>query len=302
MSDLVLVTGATGFVGQRLIARLATGEHRIRAMARDASRFSPPDGVADGRVEVVEADLGDAASLGRPFDGVDAAFYLVHAMGSGEDVYEADRTAATHYRDAALRAGVVRTVYMGAVGEGPDGVSEHLRSRGEVERVLGEALPGFVAVRAAMAVGARSGSFRALAQIVDHLPVLALPPWRANRSNPIDVEDVAGCLVAALDAPPGRYDVGGPDELSFEELCDVVGELLGRRRPKVPLPIGAPSIEGLASSLLADTDRQTMTALLEGLRDDLRVTDNACEPVFGVTPTPFRDAARRAIEEIRAEA
>lgn len=298
-SPLCLVTGAGGFVGGRLLAALADQPVRIRASVRDRERFAPP---TDVRLEIVEADLQDAGSSLAAVRGVDTAYYLVHAMEGTGDAVEQDRRSAETFASAAAEAGVRRIVYLGAIGHDPDAdVSEHLTSRHEVEQLLAPAVPEFVAVRAAMAVGVGSASFRTLVQIVDRLPVLALPSWRSARSQPIAIDDLVRCLVAARTVAAGRYDVAGPDTLTLEQLTEAIAEILDKPHRAVPLPISVPAIEGAAASAVTDGDRALITALLESLRDDPVTDDNAIETVFGVSPTPFRDAAAATIPEIVAE-
>lgn len=293
---LCLVTGAGGFVGGRLLTALADEPVRIRASVRDRERFVPPDDVP---LEVVEADLQDAGSLGAAVRGVDTAYYLVHAMSSGGDAVEEDRRSAQTFAAAASEAGVRRIVYLGAIGYRPDeDVSEHLMSRHEVEELLAPAVSELVAVRAAMAVGAESASFRTLVQIVDRLPVLALPSWRNARSQPIAVDDLIRCLVVARTVPAGRYDVAGPDTLTLEQLTEVIAELLDKPHRAVPVPVSVTAVEGAVAASVTDGDRGLITSLLESLRDDPVTDANAIESIFGITPTPFRDAAAAAIPAI----
>lgn len=290
------MTGAAGFVGGRLLTALADEPVRIRASVRDRERFSPP---TDVPLEIVEADLQDADSLPAAVRGVDTAYYLVHAMSAGGHAAEQDRKSATTFAAAAADAGVRRIVFLGAIGYRADEhVSGHLTSRHEVEELLAPAGPEFVAVRAAMAVGPTSASFRTLVQIVDRMPVLAMPSWRSARSQPIAIDDLIRCLVAARTVEPGRYDVAGPDTMTLEELTEVIAEILGKPHHAVPVPVSVPAIEGIVASAVTDGDRGLITALLESLRDDPVTDANAIETVFGVTPTPFRDAAAAAIPEI----
>ncbi|MCK9248619.1 MAG: NAD(P)H-binding protein [Solirubrobacteraceae bacterium] len=180
MSVQVLVTGATGFVGSRLVDRLSrTDGVRVRALVRDPSRADVPEGV-----DVVAADLDDANTLPPALEGIDVAYYLVHSMGAGGDLVARDTAAARRFVDAARRTGLRRTVYLGAVGYDPDGgSSEHLESRRAAEDVLADGIPELVAVRASMIVGPGSGSFGTLVQMVDRLPVLATAPWRTAGRN-----------------------------------------------------------------------------------------------------------------------
>jgi uncharacterized protein YbjT (DUF2867 family) len=299
MSDLVLVTGATGYIGSQLLERLGGEDVRLRALVRDASRFEAPDGV---EVETVEADLADPSSLAPALEGVDVVYYLVHSMGGKGDLAEQDREAATNYIDAAKAAGVRRTIYMGAVGYDPDGgSSKHLKSRHEVEELLADGTPEVVIVRASMVVGAGSGSFKTLVQMVDRLPVLATAPWRSARSQPIGIADVLSCLVAARTTAAGRYEIAGADELSVEELMREIARQLDKPYHAVPVPVSVPKVEGLIASAVADEDRELITSLLEGLGDDLIVDQNDAEPVFGVTPMSFPDAAAEAVQQIAAK-
>jgi uncharacterized protein YbjT (DUF2867 family) len=302
MSDRerILVTGATGFIGSQLIERLAARDKAtLRALVRTASHFDQPDGT---QVEVVEADLQDPGTLQSALTDVDVAFYLVHSMDTKGDLAEQDRTAAQNYVAAAKAAGVRRTIYMGAVGYDPDGgSSEHLNSRHEVEEILAAGTPEFVAVRASMVVGSGSGSFKTLAEMVDRLPVLATSTWRDTPSQPIAIDDVLGCLVAAVDVPPGRYEVAGPDTLTVEEMMREIAEQLDKTYRAVPVPVSMPKIEGAIASAVTQEDRAMVTALVEGLNDDLVVDRNDAQPVFGVTPTPFRDAVASALPAIVAK-
>jgi uncharacterized protein YbjT (DUF2867 family) len=296
MTDRVLVTGATGFIGAQLLERLAGQDLQLRALVRHASRFEQPDGA---HVEVVEADLQDPDTLADALRDVDVAYYLVHSMDTKGDLAEQDRTAAQHYVQAAKAAGVRRTIYMGAVGYDPDGgSSEHLNSRHEVEEILADGTPEFVAVRASMVVGAGSGSFKTLVEMVDRLPVLATSTWRTTPSQPIAIDDVLGCLAAARTVPAGRYEIAGADELTVEEMMREIAAQLDKPYRAVPVPVSVPKVEGAVASVVADEDRGMVTALVEGLSDDLVVDHNDAEPVFGVTPTPFRAAVAAALPGI----
>jgi uncharacterized protein YbjT (DUF2867 family) len=291
----VLLTGATGFVGNELLAHLRGIP--LRCLVRDASRLLRDD-ENDGP-EAVEADLSDIETLRPALEGIEEVFYLVHSMEPGSEGFaDRDRRAATNYAEVAAACGVRRTIYLGGIAAGDAG-SEHLESRHEVEEVLGAATPEFVGLRASMIVGARSGSFRALVQLVDRLPVLALPSWRESRTQPIGIGDVVGCLLAAREADPGVYEVAGPDVLSFEEMTEVVSELLGQRHRSMSIPFSSASAEAALASVVTDEDRALLEPLMAGLHSDLLVEKNAVTSAFGIEPAPFRDAAAAAIEGMR---
>lgn len=294
----VLITGATGFVGGALLERLR-GEGSVRALVRDAAGL--PEEVRD-EVEVVEADLTDRDSLGPALEGIETAYYLVHSMEAGVTGFaDADRESAENFAAAGRDAGLRRTVYLGGVSPDGEGDSEHLESREEVEEILGEA-GELVALRASMVVGAGSGSFRSMVQLVDRIPVLLLPSWRERRSQPVAIDDVVSALVGARQVDAAAYEVAGPDTLTFEKMTEVVAELLGKRHRSLPLPLSNAKIEGLAGSVVTDADSELLEPLMAGLHSDLLVEDNSLPTVFGVEPTPFREAAATAIEGMRAEA
>jgi uncharacterized protein YbjT (DUF2867 family) len=223
-------------------------------------------------------------------------------MEPGDDgqFAERDRKLAESFVAAAGRLGVERLVYLtGVVPE--EGASEHLKSRRQVEDVLGSGSPELVSLRTSMIVGAQSDSFRTLAQIVDRLPVLALPSWRATRSQPVAIADIVAALVAAATVEPGVYEIAGPDTLTMQEMVETIGDLNGGRKPSVPLPFSSSRLEGVAAALVTDSSREVLEPLMEGLHEDLVVDDNKLEGVFGVEPTPFRSAAASALEQLHDE-
>lgn len=250
---------------------------------------------------VVEADLGDYDSLASALEGIETAYYLVHSMERGSDgeFAERDRKAAENFARAATEAGLSRTIYMGGVGG--DDESEHIESRREVEGLLEDASPDFVALRASMIVGAGSASFGTLVRIVSRLPVLALPEWRDRRTQPIAIADIVDCLLKARTIEPGIYEVAGPDTLTFGEMTEAISDLLGKTHRSFPLPFSNAKLEAAAASVVTGGERELLEPLMEGLHGDLLVEDNKVEEVFGVEPTPFNDAARDAIDGMSDE-
>ena len=283
------MTGASGFVGAALLPEL--DKRGLRCLVRDASKLGDED-----RDTAVEADLSDPASLTPALEGMDVVFYLVHSMepGGHEGFAERDRVAAENYVAAAREAGVRRTIYLGGVG-GDDDDSENLASRREVERILAEAGPEFVALRASMIVGADSASFGTLVRLVSRLPVLAMPSWRNRCTQPVAIADVVACLVKSRDLEPGAYEIAGPDTLTFEEMTQVIADILGDKHRSIPLPFSNSRLEAATASLVTGAERDLLEPLMAGLDGDLIVRDNAVSSVFGVDPTPFQQAAEKAI-------
>ena len=293
----ILITGATGFVGGHLLDALRGREGGLRVVVRDAGKLDDASGL-----EVIEGDLGDEKALERALSGCRCAYYLVHSMEPGDNgkFAERDRELAKQFVAVAGRLGVERLVYLtGVVPDGPS--SEHLDSRHQVEEVLGSGSPALVSVRASMIVGAESDSFRTLAQIVDRLPVLALPGWRDTRTQPVAVADVVAALAAADRVEPGAYEIAGPDMLTIEEMVGLIGELNGGVKPSLPLPFSSSRLEGATAALVTDSSREVLEPLMEGLHEDLLVDENALKSVFGVEPTAFRTAAASALEQLHGK-
>ena len=288
----VLVTGATGFVGSRLVPALRAADHDVTVLVRDAAGYDAP---AD--VHVVEGDLLDPGSFDAALD-VDAAYYLVHSMRSGGGFEERDRRAATNFASAASDAGVDRVIYLGGLGEERDRLSEHLRSRREVERVLGDADYELTTLRAAILIGAGSASFEMIEQLSSRLPVMVTPRWVETKCQPIFVDDAIEYLVGVLDVPETAgetYEIGGPDVLTYREILTRVGSRRGHRPIVVPVPVLSPKLSSLWVGLVTDVPASVARPLIEGLKNPVVVQDHRIESLVDVDRTPFDDAIDRAL-------
>ncbi|HEX9978371.1 MAG TPA: SDR family oxidoreductase [Acidimicrobiia bacterium] len=294
----VLVTGATGYIGGRVVPLLLDAGHEVRCLARTPAKltFHP----WRHRVEVVEGDVLDPSSLKEAASGCDAALYLVHSLAAGKDFARLDRVAATNFRLAADDAGLRRIVYLGELGDGGPRHARHLRSRHDVGRILAGGATPVTEVRSAMIIGSGSLSFEMLRYLTEALPVAAPPRWTNSRCQPVGVSDVLDVLVAALtdSVPSARVvELGGPDVVTYRQMMHVYAQEAGlRRRVVIPMPVNTPRLSALWIGLVTPLPPRTARPLVEHLRSDAVVS--TAQDVAEVEPTPLRVALRRALSRL----
>ena len=293
----ILITGPSGAVGDAL-ARSLAGDHELRGLAREPAR------VADGLgLEVIRGDALSGDGLERALEGVEVAYYLIHSMEPAalQSFARRDRIAAERFAAVASRAGVRRIVYLGGLQQNEGGDSAHLASRGEVERILLDAIPDSVAFRASLVIGARSRSFRALVRLIERLPVVPLPPWRRFRTQPIDERDAIAYLAAAASAPGGgAFDIAGPEVLSYGAMIERVTALLLLARPTVRVPLALGAITSAVAARVSGAPRELLGPLMGSLGGDLLADDGPARAAFGVTLHGFDAAVEHALCEWEA--
>ncbi len=292
-----LVTGATGYVGGRLVARLVAEGRRVRALARDPSKLDMP-----AEVEVAHADLLSGPGLEAALEGCTTAYYLVHSMEVSADGHFAarERRSAERFGSAARAAGVERIVYLGGLVPRDPRSSAHLRSRLAVEEILLDAVPGSTALRASIVIGARSSSFRMLVRLIERLRLLPLPAWRARRTQPIDERDAIEYLARTplTPAAAGRsLDIAGPDVLSYGAMMERIAELMGVARTPVGLGLSLTPVASAFVGAITAQPLELVRPLMESLQHDLLPRDDCAAELYGLRLRPFARAVEHALRE-----
>ena len=296
---LVLVTGASGYIGSRLVEHLRDHDVPVRVAGRhpEALRARWPS------ADAAELDVFRPETVGPATHGVQAAYYLVHSMAERESGFaERDRIAARNFATAALRSGVGLVVYLGGLGGEDDRLSPHLASRQETGRILAKHGPPVLELRAGMVIGAGSASFRMLMDLVKRLPAMVTPRWVETRSQPIGIDDVVTYLERAGHISPTEQhtiaEIGGADVLSYREMMYRAGAARGRRPLIVSVPVLTPRLSSLWCGLVTSVPTSIARPLIDGLRNETVVRNDSAARLFpDVRPMGFDEAVARAIRE-----
>ncbi len=302
----ILILGATGFVGKRLVHDLDERKIPVRAMVRDRSKV---EGLWNGspRIELIEGDLLDPPSLRDALQGVDVAYYLVHSMGgkslfSNVEYAEKDKRAARNFAAAAEACGLKRVIYLGALGEAGEDLSEHLHSRAQVAQILASA-NGLSAtiLRAAIIIGAGGASFEMLRYLVERLPVMGCPRWIDTRIQPIAIGDVLAYLSGCLTHPETAgetYDIGGPEVMTYREMMQAYARARGLMpRLIFRVPLLTPLLSAYWVDLVTPVPSGVAHPLIEGMKNEVICREESIRSLIPIELTPFQEAVRTAVAE-----
>lgn len=295
VKPLILLTGATGYVGGRLLQALQASSHPVRCLARRPEFLASRVRLG---TEIVRGDCLDASSLSGACAGVHTAYYLVHSMGSTGDFTAQDRAAAANFGSAARDAGVRRIIYLGGLGEPGGRLSVHLQSRHETGAALRASGLPVIELRASIILGSGSLSFELIRALVERLPVMLCPRWVRTPAQPIAIEDVLAYLLAALDVPEGTgdiFEIGGADRVSYADIMQEYARQRGLKRLLIPVPLLTPRLSSLWLGLTTPVYARVGRKLIESVENETTVHDERALRVFPVRPMGLEQAIQRAI-------
>ncbi len=299
---LILVTGATGYIGGRLVPLLLERGYRVRCLVRDPVRLQGRPWQND--VEIVAADMLQPDSLAPAMQGVSAAYYLVHSLAGGSDFHERDLVAARNFAAAAQETGLKRIIFLGGLAEAATGLSEHLRSRqqtGDSLRSTGIPVTEF---RAGVIVGSGSLSFEMIRYLTERVPVMVCPRWVYTRTQPIGIREVLEYLATALAVPESSgqiIEIGGADVVTYGEMMMIYAEVRGLKRWMVPVPVLTPRLSSYWVNLVTPIPAVIARPLIEGLRNESVVHDPSAQQLFPqIQPAGYRTTVERAMARLEA--
>ena len=303
--DRVLILGATGFIGKRLVSKLSEEHIKMRILARTPSRAQ--DIVPKGAdAEIVQGDVTNKDSMESALKGIHSAFYLVHSMGGksllkNTEFAEKDKAAANNFKSSADKTGLKRVIYLGGLGEKGEGLSEHLQSRADVGKILASGKAVATILRAAVIIGAGGASYEMLRYLVERLPIMTCPKWIKTRIQPIAVQDVVQYLAGCLNTPATSgqtFDIGGPDIMTYKSMMEKYAEARGlAKRIIIDLPFITPSLSAYWVDLVTPIPSGIAHPLIEGMKNEVICKDNRIDDFVFINKTSFNDAVKFAFSE-----
>jgi uncharacterized protein YbjT (DUF2867 family) len=296
----ILLTGATGYVGGRLLTALSAAGYPVRCMARKPEFLeSRVQAMGDGgTVSVVQGDCLERTSLRRASAGVNTAFYLVHSMGGSGDFADADREAALNFGRAAKEAGIRRIIYLGGLGDSDEKLSKHLQSRHETGEALRSGGVPVVEFRASIILGSGSLSFELIRALVERLPAMICPSWVRVKAQPIHIQDVIRYLLAGIELPEGQeqiFEIGGRDVVSYQEIMEEYARQRGLKRTMIPVPVLTPYLSSLWLGLTTPLYARVGRKLILSIKNPTVVRDDRASTAFDIRPAGLSESIRRAM-------
>ena len=291
----ILLTGATGYIGGRLLPLLEERGYQVRCLTRRPESLR--DAVSE-QTQVVQGDVLDLDSLGPAMDGVDTAFYFVHSMGSKADFEDEDRKAAQNFTNAAHKAGVRRIIYLGGLGDSDANLSKHLRSRQETGEILRSSGVQVIELRASIVIGSGSLSFDMVRALVERLPVMICPKWVRVLAQPIAIEDLLAYLLESIELSEQDskiFEIGGPDQVSYGQIMKEYARQRGLRRLMIPVPVLTPRLSSLWLGLVTPLYARVGRKLVDSLKNTTIVSNDQASKVFTVRPRSLSEAIGRAL-------
>jgi len=299
----ILVTGATGYIGGRLISPLLESGYQVRLLVRDPQRLQGRPW--QDRVEVLEGDVLESDTLPPAMEGIDTAYYLIHSMSTTGDFHQRDLRAAANFSRAAQKAGLQRIIYLGGLGDPGSDLSDHLESRQETGRELAAHGVSVTEFRAAIIVGSGSISFEMIRYLTERLPVMICPRWVFTRVQPIAIGDVINYLSTALEVPESAgqiIEIGGSQILTYGEMMKIYAEIRGLKRVLIPVPALTPGLSSHWVHWMTPVSASITRPLIEGLKNEVIVRGDLAKKIFpDIQPISYRTAVKKALENLSAD-
>ncbi|MBU2914237.1 SDR family oxidoreductase [Reichenbachiella agariperforans] len=297
----ILLTGATGYIGKRLLPILVEAGHEVICCVRDPKRFNPPASL-HGNISVLQLDLLDEASLAHIPEDIDAAYYLVHSMSASADYQSLEETSAIHFRQALNRTRVQHVIYLsGIVNESE--LSKHLSSRKNVEIELSKGDYSFTALRAGIIIGSGSASFEIIRDLVEKLPVMITPKWLNTKCQPIGISDVLGFLSKSLFNPKTynqNFDIGGPDVLSYKSMLLEFGQARNLKRTIITVPVMTPKLSSYWLYFVTSTSYKLAISLVNSMKIEVICRDHQLADILGIKPISYQESLAKAFHKIES--
>tara|TARA_R110001599_G_scaffold42891_8_gene128996 strand:+ start:2987 stop:4426 length:1440 start_codon:yes stop_codon:yes gene_type:complete len=295
----ILLTGSSGYIGKRLLPILVDAGHHVICCVRDVKRFTPPESLKS-KIEIIQVDLLDKASLATIPKDIDGAFYLVHSMSASSDYESLEKESAVNFREAMNKTQVTHVVYLsGIVNE--SALSKHLASRKNVETELGKGKYNLTTLRAGIIVGSGSASFEIMRDLVEKLPIMVTPRWLNTKCQPIGISDVIKILSQTLLNPKTYnrdFDIGGPDVLSYKEMLIEFGRMRNLKRYVFTIPVMTPKLSSYWLYFVTSTSYKLATALVNSMKIEVICRNDEINKILEIQPLNYQEALKRAFSKI----